>query len=92
MNREEIAELIIKAGGNAIGPLKVAAALLATDLTTGRLALEAAIEHDITGDELWLLFNDVHNRNLVATREALLLKEALGQLRQLRYSKHYLVD
>lgn len=92
MNEEEIAELIIKAGGDTVGPIKVAAALLASDLTTGRLALEAAIEHDIVGGELWLLFNDVHHCNLVATREALVLKEALGQLRQLRYSKHYLVD
>lgn len=89
---EETKELIIKAGGNTPGSLRVAFGLMVSDRLSGRLALEAAIETDITGGELWLLYRDVHEGNLVATRESLCLKQALGELQRLRYSKHYLAD
>lgn len=88
MEKEEAMELVIKAGGGAIGPVRVAFEML-TDPLVGRIALEAAIEADITGGELWLLYKDVHGEDLGATREALCLKQALGELQQLRYSKHY---
>jgi hypothetical protein len=91
MEKEEAVELVIKAGGNAPGPLRVAFELL-TDPLVGRIALELAIENDITGGELWLLYKDVHGGDLGATREALCLKQALGQLQKLRYSKHYQTD
>lgn len=89
---EETKELIATAGGNAIGPLRVAFELWAKDNLTGRMALEVATEKDITGGELWLLYKDVHGGDLVATREALCLGEALGQLEKLHYSKHYRVQ
>lgn len=86
---EEIKELIIKAGGTTPGSLRVCFELLTSDSLTGRMALEAAIENDIIGGELWLLYKDVHHGDLVATRESLCLKQAIGQLSKLRYSKHY---
>lgn len=86
---EETQELIIKVGGRAVGPLRVAFELMASDSLSGRLALEAAVENDITDGELWMLFQDVHRGDLVATREALCLGQAIGQLSKLRYSKHY---
>jgi len=86
---EEIKDLVMKAGGLSIGPMKVAMALLAADLQTGRLALEMAIDADVVGGELWLLYKDVHQFDLAATRESLCLKQAVGELSQLPYSKHF---
>lgn len=89
---EEIKELCVKASGRAIGPLKLSFALIESDLSVGRLALENAIEDGIIGGELWLLFKDVHGGDLIATREALCLGDAIGQLSELRYSTFYKGD
>lgn len=86
---EETKELIMQAGGRAPGPLRVALEMATEDALTGRVALEMAIEQGITGGELWILYKDVHNGDLAATREALTLKTAVGQLQKLPYSCHH---
>lgn len=81
-------ELIIQATSGNFGALSLSQ-LLGSDALTGRLALEKAVDCDITGAELYLLWNDVHHRDFTATREALLLGQAQGQLQNTYGSKYY---